>query len=230
MKVAVNFLNAENAQTQGQIEVPKRCPVCDMLVQVITNGASFNPSTDELQAIHLCTNVDCRSYFITYYKNTESNLYEIRKIEPPNLTQPSFPEFVKVMSPNFLEIYAQAHEAKERGLTHIAGPGYRKAFEFLIKDYAKSIAPAKSQEIDDKFAGNVVNEFIPDTRVQAVAKRALWIGNDEVHYVRKWVDMNVSDLINLIRLTIDWIEIERDSKKYVDAMKDTKKGSPTGKP
>ncbi len=99
----------------------------------------------------------------------------------------------------------------------------------MIKDYAKAIDASKSQEIDDKFAGNVVNEFIPDTRVQAVAKRALWLGNDEVHYIRKWVDMNVDDLINLIRLTIDWIEIERDSKKYVDALEDKKKGSPTAK-
>jgi hypothetical protein len=229
MKVTVNFANAENSQTQGRIEVPKKCPVCTVLVTVNTPGVSLNPSTNELQAVHLCTNEDCRSFFIAYYRNTESNIYEVRKLEPPNLTQPSFPDFVKGISPNFLEIYGQAHEAKERGLDHIAGSGYRKAFEFLIKDYAKSIDSSKSKEIDDAFAGNVVNDFVTDTRVQAVAKRALWIGNDEVHYIRKWVDMNVADLINLIGLTIDWIEIERDSKKYLESMEDKKKGSSTTK-
>jgi hypothetical protein len=229
MKVTVIFANAENTQIQGQVEIPKKCPVCDMLVQVNTLSASLNPSTNELQAIHLCTNPDCRSYFIAYYRNTESNIYEIRKIEPPNLTQTSFPNFVSDLSPKFIEIYKQAHEAKERGLDHIAGAGYRKAFEFLIKDYAKSIAHSKSKEVDEAFAGNVVNEYIPDIRVQAVAKRALWIGNDEVHYIRKWVDMDVDDLIKLIRLTIDWIEIERDSKEYVESMGDKKKGSPTAK-
>lgn len=230
MKVTVIFANAENVQVQGRIEVPKRCPVCDLLMTANTQGASLNPSTNELQAIHLCTNEDCRSYFIAYYRKTESNDYEVRKLEPPNLTQPSFPEFVREISLKFLEIYVQAHEAKERGLDHIAGPGYRKAFEFLVKDYAKSIDPSKGKEIDEAFAGKVVNEFISDTRVQAVAKRALWVGNDEVHYIRKWVDMSVDDLINLIRLTIDWIEIERDSKSYVESMEEEKKkGSSTAK-
>jgi len=228
MRTTVQFADANNVQKQGQIDIPKTCPVCNMLVQVNTQASSFTPTNEELHAVHLCTNPDCRSFFIDYYtlSNPSELFYDIRKLEPPNLTQPTFPDFVATISKTFLEIYKQAHEAKERGLNHIAGPGYRKAFEFLIKDYAKSIDASKSAEIDEAFAGKVVNDFIPDTRVHAVAKRALWVGNDEVHYTRKWVDMNVDDLINLIKLTVDWIEIERGSQEYVKSMSEKASGEP----
>jgi len=218
MKTVVNYKNADSQQTATQIEIPKICPVCNLLMTVNTQSVTFNPSSNELQAMFLCTNDDCRSYFIGYYTQQSAGVFNFARFEPPNLTQPSFPEFVKDISPTFLGIYRQAHEAKQRGLDHVAGPGYRKAFEFLIKDYAKSIDLSKSDEIDQAFAGDVVNNFISDVRVQAVAKRALWLGNDEVHYIRKWIDFDVNDLINLIQLTIDWIEIERESKTYVDSM------------
>lgn len=176
----------------------------------------------------LCTNEDCKSFFIAYYKDScSAAVFNLERFEPPNLTRRSFPDFVKDLSEKFIEVYGQAHEAKERGLTHIAGPGYRKAFEFLIKDYAKSIDHSRADQIDKAFAGDVVKDFISDTRVQAVAKRALWLGNDETHYVRKWLDFDVNDLIKLIQLTIDWIEIERESKSYVDTMNPQIKTSPT---
>ena len=108
------------------------------------------------------------------------------------------------------------------GLNQIAGPGYRKAFEFLIKDYAKSIAPDRAAEIEAKFAGAVVSDFVGDPRIQAVAKRSLWLGNDETHYLRKWTDHDVSDLVTLIKLTANWIEIDHLSKSYVESMPDPK--------
>ena len=171
MKTEVHYLNANGQQVQGKIEFPKTCPICNLLMTVNSNGVTSHPSTGELQAAFLCTNADCRSYFIGYYRGTgNEGIFELRRLEPPNLTQPTFPEFVKEISPQFIEIYRQAHEARERGLDHVAGPGYRKAFEFLIKDYAKSIDISKSDEIDQAFAGDVVNKFISDVRVQAVAK------------------------------------------------------------
>ena len=93
-----------------------------------------------------------------------------------------------------------------------------QAFEFLIKDYAKSLAPEKAGEIQKKFSGAVVSEFIADARIQAVAKRCLWLGNDETHYLRKWTEHDVDDLVRLIKLTTNWIEIEHLSKAYVKNM------------
>ncbi|MEW6164250.1 MAG: hypothetical protein AB1642_04230, partial [Pseudomonadota bacterium] len=134
----------------------------------------------------------------------------------------SFPEAVSAISPAFLSVFAEAEEAAQMGLNQIAGPGYRKAFEFLIKDYAKSIAPDRAAEIEAKFAGAVVSDFVGDPRIQAVAKRSLWLGNDETHYLRKWTDHDVSDLVTLIKLTANWIEIDHLSKSYVESMPDPK--------
>ncbi|TOH24456.1 hypothetical protein CGI85_24680, partial [Vibrio parahaemolyticus] len=112
----------------------------------------------------------------------------------------------------------EAEDAKSHGLYQIAGPGYRKAFEFLVKDYAKSLDPEKSEQIENMFSGKVVNEFISDPRIQMVAKRALWLGNDETHYLRKWAEHDLDDLITLIRLAINWVEIDRLSAQYEESM------------
>jgi hypothetical protein len=92
----------------------------------------------------------------------------------------------------------------------------------LIKDYAKSLTPEKGKDIEKKFAGAVVDEYIADKRIQAAAKRALWLGNDETHYLKKWESHDIEDLIVLIKLTTDWIDIEQLSKKYVREMPDEK--------
>jgi hypothetical protein len=226
MKIKINFPDAQNQNKIANIEIPKKCPICGLLGNISHQSYRFSPDMNSLQLVYMCPNDDCRSFFITYYQELENNEYEIHKHEPPELSTTVFPDFVKELSSKFLSIYKQANEARERGLDEIAGVGYRKAFEFLIKDYAKSLDPEdneRNQKIDDAFAGKVVNDHIPDPRVQAVARRALWLGNDETHYIKKWVDYNVTDLIKLIDLTIDWIEIERDSKEYVEAMKEEEK-------
>lgn len=123
-----------------------------------------------------------------------------------------------MLSPQFVSIFQEAAEAQAHGLSQIAGPGYRKAFEFLIKDYAKSLAPDKAAEIERKLAGAVVAEFIGDERIKAVAKRSLWLGNDETHYLRKWEQHDITDLIALIKLTSHWIDIGQLSKAYIQEM------------
>jgi hypothetical protein len=130
----------------------------------------------------------------------------------------TFSEAISTLSPTFVSIFTEATEAMYLGLKQVAGPGYRKSFEFLIKDYAKSLAPTKEQEIESKFSGAVVKDFIPDARIQAVATRRLWLGNDETHYLRKWTDHDVGDLVTLIKLTTHWIEIEQLSKVFVQEM------------
>ncbi len=84
------------------------------------------------------------------------------------------------------------------------------------------MAPKKEKDIESKFAGTVIKEYIADKRIQAVAKRALWIGNDETHYLKKWESRNIEDLIVLIKLATDWIDIEQLSKKYCEEMPEAK--------
>jgi hypothetical protein len=159
---------------------------------------------------------------IAYYRVGANNQQSpgLIKVEPPNLNKFRLPDFAAEISPQFVSIYYEASEAKERGLSQIAGPAYRKAFEFLIKDYAKTKVHSEEDrtKIETSFAGKVVKDFIADRRVQVVAERSLWIGNDETHYLRKWETKNINDLITLISLTLHWIEIERQSESYLNEM------------
>jgi hypothetical protein len=71
-------------------------------------------------------------------------------------------------------------------LLQIAGPGYRKSLEFLIKDYVcKDIDNSSIKDtVYNEKLGKVINNFIQDDRIKKIAKRAAWLGNDETHYLR----------------------------------------------
>lgn len=200
------------------VDVPDACPICHRHSEVTFVTADAVDQNRGVQAVFKCAYQGCRAFFIcSYAARPSSALVAVRPIKP-QVTQ--FPETVAKLSPAFVSIFAEAEEATQLGLTQIAGPGYRKAFEFLIKDYAKSLAPDKASDIEAKFSGAVVNEFVPDVRIQAVAKRSLWLGNDETHYLRKWTEHDVADLVTLIKLTANSIEIEQLSKGYVQNMPD----------
>jgi len=137
MQLNVSY-NAGGAGHQVKVEVPDECPVCGRLVIFPFHGASLAVATGELNTVHVCPNKACGSYVICYHTSAGSGLWKLKKTEPPKLGQMILPDFSSEISSNFASIYKEAVEAKERGLAQIAGPGYRKAFEFLIKDYAKS--------------------------------------------------------------------------------------------
>lgn len=47
---------------------------------------------------------------------------------------------------------------------------------------------------------------------------AVWLGNDETHYYRRWEDKDINDLKLLIKLTANWIEIKELTKNYSEDM------------
>lgn len=51
-----------------------------------------------------------------------------------------------------------------------------------------------------------------------MASRAVWLGNDETHYTRKWEDKDINDLKSIIELTLHWIESEIRTQKLLEDM------------
>ena len=129
---------------------------------------------------------------------------------------------IETLSPAFAAIYGEAEEAELRGLALVCGPGYRKALEFLIKDYIIKLHPSCAEEVKQMFLGKCIADFVTSDRIKQVASRAVWLGNDETHYLRKWEDKDLQDLKNLISLTVHWIEME-------ELTAETLKDMPTGK-
>lgn len=120
-------------------------------------------------------------------------------------------------SPMFKEIYEQALTAEKVKLEQIAGMGFRKALEFLIKDYLILKKPQDEEEIKEKFLGKCIN-LIEDTKIKELSKRGAWLGNDEAHYHRKWIDKDISNLKEVIILVANYIEQDFIYKKYISEM------------
>lgn len=123
------------------------------------------------------------------------------------------PEVVDTISPCFGSIYNEAYAAEQLGYTQICGGGYRKALEFLIKDYATFLHPDKEKEIAKMELGNCIKKYIDNPSIQIYANRASWLGNDELHYRRYWENKDIFDLGALIEASILAIRIEEEGKK-----------------
>lgn len=198
------------------IEVPTECPICHHSGETKILASSSQPNHKNVQVAFQCAYSGCKCYFIGYYPpKPQGALQELKPYTPKKTALSSE---ISNVSPSFVTIYGQAQEVQSLGYDQIAGPGYRKAFEFLVKDYAKQRHSDKASEIEQAFSGNVVRDYMQDARIQSLAKRALWLGNDETHYLKKWTAHDINDLVALIQLTIHWIEMERLSETYLGQM------------
>lgn len=167
-----------------------------------------------------CTNPDCNHSFISEYLRSDySGDIAFNGVKPSYpMDKQLFSDIINEISTAFCEIYNQAYAAQQMKLTQICGVGYRKALEFLIKDYVISKDTSKEESIKKKNLGNCIEEDVSDEKIKQVAKRATWLGNDETHYVRKWDDKDVDDLVSIIKLTIHWIESEVETESLFESM------------
>lgn len=125
---------------------------------------------------------------------------------------------INSVSQKFVEIYNEVVIGEKLGMNNTYGMGYRKALEFLIKDYAVMNNPSDEEDIKKAFLGDCIKKYIDNDTIKGIAKRAAWLGNDETHYVRKWGDKDISDLKRLIELTMNAIESEVEEKKLRTTM------------
>jgi len=210
MKISING---------GQVLIeglPNSCPFCH---KSITPNPLFGykKSNAELAVLMYCPDIYCKSAFLGYYSSVQPpfNTFNYRnKVSQGTIINKKFSETIKSVSEKFGEIYNQAFSAEQQDLLEICGVGYRKALEFLIKDYVISKNPNKKSEIEKMQLGNCIKDFVEDNRIKGVSKRASWLGNDETHYVRKWEGNNLSDLKKLIDLTLHWIEMEKLTEAF----------------
>lgn len=195
---------------------PNKCPFCHN--RITPRKYEGFSGKNGLEIVFRCSNDECQKVFIGIYEE-DFNDYYLIATTIGNHQPRAFTENIATLSPNFVEIYNQALTSEYYNLEHISGIGYRKALEFLIKDYLISKFPVKEDEIKNKFLGKCINEEIDNSNLKEIAKRAAWLGNDETHYVRKWETKDVKDLKNLIEISIHWIDMELLTEQYKTEMK-----------
>ncbi|WP_061414068.1 DUF4145 domain-containing protein [Lactococcus sp. DD01] len=83
------------------------------------------------------------------------------------------------------------HFRKER----IVLDSYRKAFEFLVKDFASYKNPDKDEDIKTNSLNNVIDMFYKEMpMIKELLHITRRIGNDETHYYREFTNIDIEDL------------------------------------
>jgi hypothetical protein len=216
---------ARSVVLQGQADECPRCHrslVPKVLQQVLKSDA---PDSD-LEETCQCTSPACGGVFIAAYRcqrpGNPTHFVFFRAMPQEPISPQVQPE-VAAASPTFVDVYTQALAAEASGLHQLTGIGLRKALEFLVKDFAVMINDAGEHDaIRKKSLAACIKDYIGDASVQAVAKRAAWLGNDETHYLRRWEGKDIEDLKTLIRLTMNGMDNILLSRRYVADMPEAK--------
>lgn len=198
---------------------PDSCPYCHKSIE--PNYIIFNEiSREEIEVVLKCPSINCQRAFVAKYFHDYHDYYNLYAVSKGEIKAKDYSEHINNISPNFVKIYNQAYFAEQHNLLEICGVGYRKALEFLIKDYLITKNSTNEDTIKKKPLGQCIIDDVDDSRVKKVSKRAVWLGNDETHYVRKWEGKNLEDLKKLISLTIHWIEMDYLTEEIENDMPD----------
>ncbi len=199
---------------------PHICPICRAGVpndpncaEVFLNENGFARKFATITRCHAC-----QSLFFTTYQRWNDDIYH-EENSFPSYAQPShrFPDFINATYPTFVTIYHQAEKAEQNGLTEICGVGYRKAIEFLVKDYLIVKINSGDQSEDEKTAEveRIKNmplsqciSKIEDERIRISSRKATWLGNDETHYTRIYKNQDLQGLKTFIAAMVQCIELE----------------------
>ena len=210
----------------GLDKFPDCCPLCHRSITPIDSGFGYHKGQNTsalVERILRCPSDECQRLFVARYvrtKNPSSTHFELYESVPTDLTDAECSKIISDISPDYCKIYDQAHKAEQVKLDLIAGPGYRKALEFLIKDYLlQTHSDEKEKEnIQKMLLGKCISTYVTNDRIKQTASRAAWVGNDETHFVRKWEDKDLKDLKVLIGLTVRWIEMEKMTEEAIGGM------------
>jgi hypothetical protein len=212
-----------SSSISGSINVnvlPNSCPFCHH--NIIPQSSVFAKTGNLYEIVFQCPFLECRKLFIGYYAYPSVHNGNVAQFTGNTtvgtLVSKTFSEEINTISPVFVKIYGQAFTSEQHNLLEICGVGYRKALEFLIKDYLIINNEDDKELIKSKLLWPCIKDYVTDDRIKSVAQRAVWLGNDETHYVRKWEGKDLQDLKKLIDLTVHWIEMEMLTKSFEDDM------------
>ena len=187
---------------------PNECPCCGRSVDPRKITESLD-SNERLSVLYYCTG--CSMSFISVYTkhflDSSNQPFKFSCSFPKKSERHSFDGRLTTLSPKFEEIYNQAFQAETENLNHIAGMGYRKALEFLIKDYAISLNPQDKTKISNPkyMLNNCIKDYITADNLRDTTKLTAWIGNDETHYTRVHTDKDINDLKQYLDTAIYFI-------------------------
>ena len=160
------------------LEYPNRCPICgdSIMPRMVQNFQ--NLKINIYSFLFECPS--CGKGFLGHYesineletyRNYKYNLLKCIGTFPRVPQERKFDDSLKSISPNFCKIYNEALFAETYGLNEIAGIGYRKALEFLIKEHPEKL----EKRYDIKVEDDIVN-----TLNKIAISRKCYLKDDEI--------------------------------------------------
>lgn len=223
----------ELLSTTYPIDTPNICPFCHITQQpkIVVSRASRNMSITyskvdytiyEALAIWECVNKSCLKSFVCHYlPSDDSRKFSLNRFLNGLPKGPDWPkpiEDLKSANPRiedveeqtrFIKTYLQSLVAENSGLDEIAGMGYRKSIEYLVKDWAIQNNPQEKAKIEKLWLGHVIDKYYSGD-LKNILDRATWLGNDQAHYLKLFDDYSIDDLKELIALIM--VELDRQYK------------------
>lgn len=212
--VIISPMNPESQAHEIMLELPNKCPRCGTAIIQMPISSHFIPAQNvpsllTVGSIFFCPH--CERFFFAdiivpdSFRAVDGEVYSIY---PASSFSTPFSENIKALSPKFVEIYHQAEVAESNNLHEICGSGYRRALEFLVKDFIINQNPDLEDDVKKKQLGECISSYINNPRIKSLSTASAWIGNDETHYVRKHEDYGLKELKAFITAVVSYIETE----------------------
>lgn len=228
--------------TQNKIRLisPDSCPHCHKKCTPKHFNGYYSKNERDLNCYYdilICPNLECQKYFATEYVLGGPLLTPARFLNG-TVMMPEWPEAIRVLESTFdesvgdtsekenpkskfIDTYRQALEAENHGLDEIAGMGFRKSIEYLVKDVAARDFPEDKDKIKKLFLGDVVKKYYSGD-LKDLLERATWLGNDQSHYFKLFEEYDITTLKELIGLIVSELDTAYRKKKYIEAIQGRK--------
>ena len=193
-------LNSSESKKMKVTE-PNECPICKCNIAAKILYVAYKHN-DKRYTLNFCP--ACKEVFLA----THSYSGNVISCEPNRFAEKTFTKELSALSPQFVKIYNQASAAESSSLDEIAGIGYRKALEFLVKDFAISQNNDDSDKIKNMPLSQCINAYIDNSKIKKTAISATWLGNDETHYIRKYEDRDINDMKKFIEALVYFVSMD----------------------
>lgn len=194
-----------------ELDVPKICPHChkEMVPTIVTQSEVQNYNQNKVFAILVRCNICSSFYAVEYiYSNPRQNP---KQILVPYYYSPTvdldIPDNIKEISEDFEEIYTQSETAYQLNLNQIAGMGYRKSIEFLVKDFLIFLKPDDADRILNLTINKAIAE-IDNQKLQNLARMTNYLANDQVHIKTLHPTKDIDDLREFLKNLVLLISFE----------------------